>query len=67
MVRNHKIIFRVTKLQHERIKNLARANSYLTMSAYLRDVALNKSALVEYKIVKINETIQKIFEALDNR
>ena len=40
MPRNNFIIIRVTRNQHDRIKNNASAKGYKTISAYLRSLAL---------------------------
>jgi len=51
------IQIRVTKNQYERINNNARAKGFLTVSAYIRDLALGKDAAFERKVNELYEEI----------
>ena len=53
------IQFRVTRDQYERIDNNARIKGYLSLSAYLRDLALNKDYAFQRKLDEIYEHIVK--------
>lgn len=57
MVKNKTIQIRVTKNQHERISNNAKAKGFVTISAYLRDLALNSDSNIERKIDEIYRRI----------
>ena len=54
------IQFRVTRNQYERITINANAKGYVNISAYLRDLALNKDMVFERKFNEIYEVITKI-------
>ena len=53
------IQFRVTKYQYERIRNNAESKGFRTISAYLRETALNKDLIFEKKFQEIYEIITK--------
>lgn len=57
MVNNKMIIVRVTKNQHERVRNNAFAKGYKTMSAYLRALALENDLIFEQKFDEIYEKL----------
>lgn len=57
MNKTRTIQFRVTRDQYERIINNARAKGYLNISAYLRDLALNKDLVFEKKFNELYEII----------
>lgn len=65
MAHNHIIKFRVTKAQHERMLQEARVRGYLTLSEYMRDLALNKFFRVESQIVQTYENVKKIMELME--
>lgn len=53
MPKNHIIKFVVSKEQKEKILNNARINGYVTISSYLRNLALNHNLIVKmYDILK---------------
>jgi len=53
------IQLRVTKDQYERIINNSRAKGYLNVSAYLRDLALEKDLVFQKKFNEIYGVIVK--------
>ena len=53
------IQFRVTKYQYERIRNNTESKGFRTISAYLRETALNKDLAFEKKFQEIYEVIMK--------
>jgi len=57
MVKNKTIQIRVTKNQHERIPNNARAKGYVSIYSYLRDLGLNHDSNIERKIDEIYKKI----------
>ena len=59
MNKTRSIQFRVTRDQYERIINNARIKGYLSISAYLRDLALNKDYAFQRKLDEIHEHIVK--------
>ncbi|MBU0459787.1 MAG: hypothetical protein KKH52_00730 [Nanoarchaeota archaeon] len=54
----------VTKTQREKIENDAQAKGYVFISAYLRDLLLNKGNFIEEKIMETNQQIKKLLEAI---
>ncbi len=60
MVKNHVCKFLVSQSQMEKIRNDARANGYISVSPYLRDLALQKSGFIEAKLIEINENVKKL-------
>jgi hypothetical protein len=54
-----RIVFRVTKDQYRRIALNAEAKGHVTISGYLRDVALNKDRFIEQKIIEIHRIVTK--------
>jgi len=67
MVNNHMIRFRVNKEQMEKIRSDALDNGYLTPSAYLRDLALNKNLIcLEIKVSELSKDMKRIKEVLCN-
>jgi len=48
MVKNNTIKFVVTKEQKEKIKLIAELNGYTTISAYLRELAINNDFLIKF-------------------
>lgn len=62
--KNHMIIVRVSKEQHQLIFNNAKAKGYLNASSYMRDLALDKSLVVEMKIHENNKILKEILEKL---
>lgn len=59
MNKTRSIQFRVTRQQFERIKNNANAKGYLNVSAYIRELALNKDQFIENKIMDIHAILIK--------
>lgn len=57
MVKNHKIVFRVTDNERDRIDNNALAKGFPTTSAFLRDFSLRNSLTVEEQIAEIHRAI----------
>lgn len=53
------IQFRVSRIEHERIYNNARAKGFMTISGYLRHLALNRDLIFEKKFDKMYEVIVK--------
>jgi hypothetical protein len=51
------VIFRVTKSQHERIRNNAQAKGHKTMASYLRDTTLNKDMVFEQRFNEMYDII----------
>jgi len=66
MPKNRIINFRVTNEQYERIKNNTNAYGYITMASYLRYLALEKSMLIDNKIIENNRLIKEILGILKN-
>lgn len=67
MPSNHMIRFRVNKEQFERIKLDALNNGYLTPSAYLRDLALNRNLIcLDIKVSELSNDMKRIKEVLCN-
>ncbi|MBI5881346.1 hypothetical protein HZB90_04405 [archaeon] len=67
MASNHIIRFRVNKEQFDRIRYDSLNSGYLTPSAYLRDLALNKSPVyLELKVGELVKDVKQIKEALCN-
>jgi hypothetical protein len=61
------IRFRVNKEQFERIKLDALNNGYLTPSAYLRDLALNRNLIcLDIKVSELSNDMKRIKEVLCN-
>lgn len=58
MPSNHLIKFVVTKDQKDMIKGKAENKGYKTISAYLRDIALNRSS-IEEKFLEMYEKVMK--------
>ena len=59
MASNHIIKFLVNKDQLERIKNNASIKGYKTVSAYLRDLALNRDMRFEAMLIEIHREVVK--------
>lgn len=57
--KTRRIVFRVTENQYRKIKLNAEAKGHITMSGYLRDVALNKDIFIEQKIIEIHKAVTK--------
>jgi len=67
MVNNHMIIFRVNKEQMEKIREDAISQGYLTPSAYLRDLALNRNLVyLEVKVNELSKDMKQLKEVLCN-
>jgi hypothetical protein len=67
MAGNHMIRFRVNKEQFDRIRSDAQNSGYLTPSAYMRDLALNKSPVyLELKMGELLKEVKQIKEVLGN-
>jgi hypothetical protein len=67
MAGNHMIRFRVNKEQFDRIRSDALNNGYLTPSAYMRDLALNKNQVyLELKMGELLQDMKKLKEVLCN-
>ena len=66
---NHTIMVRVSKSQHDRVKNNAEAYGFKTISAYIRALALQHGLVFEDKINRIFEAVtqQKATIDRDNR
>ena len=66
---NHTIMVRVSKSQHERVRNNAEAYGYKTISGYIRALALQHGLVFEDKINKIYQKItgENIVTMKDNR
>jgi len=56
---NHVVKFLVNKDQRERIKNNASIKGYKTVSAYLRDLALNRDIRFETMLIEIHKEVVK--------
>jgi uncharacterized protein (DUF1778 family) len=59
MAFNTSIRFRVTALQYEILKNKAQVAGYKTVSAFVRDTALNVDFSMEQLVKEIHEIIVK--------
>ena len=59
MVRNKVILVRVTRNQHERIKNNASAKGHKTVSAYIRSLTLKHDLNFDTKFAKLYEVLMK--------
>ncbi|MBW2967045.1 hypothetical protein KY362_01020 [Candidatus Woesearchaeota archaeon] len=57
--KTRRIVFRVTDDQYRKIKLNAECKGHVTISGYLRDLALNKDGLIEQKIVEIHKAVVK--------
>ena len=67
MVNNHMIRFRVNKEQMEKIREDAISQGYLTPSAYLRDLALNRNLVyLEVKVNELSKDMKQLKEVLCN-
>ena len=66
MAKNHTFRFRVTTAQFDQIREEAKSQGYLAMSAYIRDLALNRNRFIEGKIIETNVLIKKMLEAGKN-
>ena len=64
MARNHLCKFRVSEAQLERIRADALAKGYVSIASYLRDLALERSHIVENQIQETNQIVNKIWEKL---
>ena len=64
MPKTHVIKFWVTKTQREKIESDAQAQGYVFLSAYLRDLVMQRNNVLECKIIETNEKVQKILEVL---
>ena len=64
MARNHTCKFKVSNAQLERIRQDALAKGYVRIAPYLRDLALEKSRVVEDQIYETYQIVKKISEAL---
>lgn len=64
MARNHTCKFKVSEAQLERIRLDAQARGYVRIAPYLRDLALEKSRVVEDQIHETNQLVKKIWETL---
>ena len=59
MVSNHVFKFLVNKEQLNKIKNNASAKGYKSISAYLRELALNKDIRFEEMLIEIYNKVIK--------
>lgn len=67
MAGNHMIRFRVNKEQFDRIRSDALNSGYLTPSAYLRDLALNRNLIgLEIKMGELSKDMKRLKEVLCN-
>lgn len=57
MVNNKSITIRLTKNQHERIRNIAQAKGYKNVSDYIRSVTLGQDMVFQEKFDKLYERI----------
>lgn len=57
MVKNHDLTIRVTKEERERIRNMAMAKGFPTVSAFIRDFALKNSITMEQRILEMHQAI----------
>ncbi len=64
MPRNHLCKFRVSEAQLERIRADALSKGYVSIASYLRDLALEKSKIVEDQIHETNQIVKEILEKL---
>ena len=66
---NHTIMVRVSKSQHERVRNNAEAYGYKTVSGYIRALALQHGLVFEDKINRIFNAVtqEKTTINSDNR
>lgn len=63
MVNNKVISVRVTKNQHERVRNNAFAKGFKTVSAYVRSLALENDLIFEQKFNEIyNKLVRNDFK-----
>ena len=63
MAKNHILKFRVSKWQRERIEEEARVRGYVSIAAYLRDLALG-SRLIDTKIIESNKISKELLEEM---
>ena len=59
MPKTRLIQFRVSRLEHERIYNNARAKGFRTISGYIRHIALNRDLVFEKMFNEMYEVIMK--------
>jgi len=59
MVNNKTIMVRVTKNQHERIRNNACAKGFRTISDYVRSISLENDLIFEQKFNEVYNRIVK--------
>ena len=57
--------FRVTPDQYSKIISQSQARGYIELSDYLRFLALDKSVLIEHKIMENNRLLHKIKKILE--
>ena len=55
-----RVQFRVDKLQHERILNLARAKGFYSVADFIRYAVLEKDLSFERKFEEVHEAIMKL-------
>lgn len=60
MIANKAIKIMVTKYQKERIMQNSSVRGYVTISDYIRDLALNKNQFIEDKLREILRRIDKL-------
>lgn len=65
MVQNHMIRFRVSRMQLEQIRQDALDKGFANPSAYMRDLALNRSFFLETRLVEITQDVKRIRELLE--
>jgi hypothetical protein len=60
MAKNYNLQVRLNNNQKERLRNNASAKGFETVSAYVRDLILNRNLVYERKIDEMYEKIMKI-------
>ena len=64
--KNCDIRTRVTKMQFEQISSEAYTKGFVTVAAYIRDLALNNRKFLEAKIVETNRLVRKMSKHLED-
>ena len=59
MVSNHVVKFLVNREQFERLRNNASARGFNTISAYLREISLKDSLMIETMILEMHREVCK--------
>ncbi len=65
MVKNNRIVLRVSEREHEIFRNNAESKGFATVSDFVRDFGLRNPLGVEQKIAEIQQAVTEIKSRLD--